>query len=62
MLSNAEAYKNAGQGFLQGYVNTSGITMIAGTVKPFVQERGNRPGFYGVQLRSWRECYAATCT
>ena len=59
--SNEEAFKNAGQGCLEGYANASGFVTIAGTVRPFTQERGNRPGFYGLRLWSWRECYNTAC-
>ena len=41
---------------ISGNITLEGVT-IAGTVKPFTQERDNRPGFYGVLLWSWRELY-----
>ena len=62
VAASTEVFTNAGQGCLEGYANANASIKIVGTVKPFTQERGNRPGFYGVQLWSWRECYTATCT
>lgn len=59
--NDTEVFTNTGQGCLEGYVNANKSIKIAGTVKPFTQERGNRPGFYGVQLWSWRECYNTAC-
>jgi hypothetical protein len=46
-----------GRTCLEGPVNTSGRITIAGNVSPFTLEGGNRPGFYSVQMRSWRELY-----
>lgn len=55
--SDTEVFTNTGQGCLEGYVNANRSIKIAGTVKPFTQDRGNRPGFFRLQLWSWREMY-----
>ncbi len=63
--TDKRAYNSTGGSCLKGYVNASGEVRIQGNISPFTLERGNRPGFYGVQLWSWRECYSydgTTCT
>lgn len=44
---------------LQGFINASGGITIAGSVKPTLPPdlAGKRPGFYGIELWSWRELY-----
>lgn len=44
---------------LQGFVNASGSIKIAGSVTPMTPAdlADKRPGFYGVELWSWRELY-----
>ena len=58
-----EVYTDTGgNSCMESFVNASGDIKIAGSVKPATQERGNRPGFYGMRLWSWRECYSTTCS
>ena len=58
-----EVYTDTGgQSCMESFVNASGDIKIAGSVRPATQERGNRPGFYGMRLWSWRECYSTTCS
>lgn len=60
--TNQRAYNaTGGNSCLKGYVNASGEIRIQGNIRPSTQERGNRPGFYGVRLWSWRECYNEAC-
>jgi hypothetical protein len=50
---------DTGKTCLQGFVNAEGDIKIAGNVSPMNTETtGNRPGFYGVKLWSWRELYS----
>lgn len=43
---------------LDGFVNASGNITIRGSVQPLASEEAlYRPGFYGVELWSWRELY-----
>lgn len=57
-----EVYTDTGGACMESFVNASGDIKIAGSVEPATQERGNRPGFYGMRLWSWRECYSTTCS
>lgn len=49
---------DTGNTCLEGFINASGPIKIAGDVEPFASEAvTDRPGFYGVELWSWRELY-----
>jgi hypothetical protein len=56
------SYTDTGNACMQTFTHTEGDMDIGGNPGAFTQERGNRPGFFGVRLWSWRECYTATCT
>jgi hypothetical protein len=57
-----EVYKDVGGTCMEAFIHATGDLKLAGTIRGFTQEKGNRPGFFGVRLFSWRECYSATCT
>lgn len=52
-------YDSGGNDTVQGFVIASGDMSIRGSTAPFVVTKGftTRPGFYGVNLWSWRELY-----
>jgi hypothetical protein len=50
-------YDDTGNTDMQSFVIASGDMKISGNVGAFTQERGNRPGFYGLNLWIWRELY-----
>lgn len=53
---------DTGNTCLDGFVNASGTVTIAGSAEPIAsKEVSARPGFYGVELWSWRECYSINC-
>jgi hypothetical protein len=53
-----EVYSDTGNTCMQAFINASGDIKIAGSVTPATEERGNRPGFYTMNLWSWRELYS----
>lgn len=57
--TDGESDDTGGNTCLQGYVNASGGIKIAGSVTPMTPAdlADKRPGFYGVELWSWRELY-----
>jgi hypothetical protein len=55
-------YSGQGNSCLKGYANTSGAINLQGNaLTTNVLNFGTRPGFYGVRVWSWRECYSPTC-
>ena len=56
------SYQDTGNACMQSFAHASGDIDIGGNPGAFTEERGNRPGFFGVRLWGWRECYSATCT
>ncbi len=56
-------YGSSGNDTVEGFVIADGNMTIRGTVAPFTvtEDLANRPGFFGVKLWSWRECYSTTC-
>lgn len=57
--TNTGLYTSGGNDTVEGFVIADGNMTIRGTVAPFAvtEDFANRPGFYGVQLWSWRELY-----
>lgn len=57
--TNTGKYDSGGNDSVQGFVIASGNMDIRGSVSPFVvtEDFTNRPGFYSVNLWSWRELY-----
>lgn len=57
-------YKSTGSPELDGFVLADGKMTIRGDVGALTVTDAwtNRPGFYGVKLWSWRECYNTTCS
>lgn len=57
--ADGESEDTGGNTCLQGFVNASGGITIAGSVTSMTPAdlAGKRPGFYGVELWSWRELY-----
>ena len=55
----AGTYDNKGNNTVEGFVVADGKMTIRGTVAPLSvnEDFTNRPGFYGVNLWSWRELY-----
>jgi hypothetical protein len=51
-------YENKGEFALRGFANVEGDLLLRGSVNP-LDTAGvtNRPGFYNIQLWSWREVY-----
>lgn len=61
--TDGESEDTGGNTCLQGFVNASGGVKIAGSVTPMSDEElAKRPGWYGAELWSWRECYTPTCS
>jgi hypothetical protein len=56
------AYQDEGNPCMQSFTHASGDMDIGGDVGAFTEERGNRPGFFGVRQWSWRECYSISCS
>lgn len=53
---------DTGKTCLEGFINAEGTVKIAGNVSPAnLPPDTKRPGFYGVDLWSWRECYNEAC-
>ena len=51
-------YRSRGNESVEGFVIADGAMIIRGTVAPLaVDTFTDRPGFYGVELWSWRELY-----
>ncbi len=51
-------YENKGEFALRGFVNVEGDLLLRGSVNPLdTASVTNRPGFYNIQLWSWREVY-----
>lgn len=51
-----------GRTCLDGYINATGTIKISGSVAPLsTSAEANRPGYFGVRLWSWRECYNVSC-
>lgn len=45
-----------------GFITADGGITLSGTPEPYASEEvQDRPGFYGVQQWSWRECYSEDC-
>lgn len=57
--STTGKYQSSGNDTVEGFVIADGNMTIRGTVAPFVvtDDFTNRPGFYGVDIWSWRELY-----
>ncbi|MDP8951592.1 MAG: hypothetical protein M3N18_05040, partial [Actinomycetota bacterium] len=56
------AYSSSGDACFEGYVRADGYIELGGTVRSDGEQNlSERPGFYGVRLWSWRECYSANC-
>ena len=57
-------YKSTGNPELNGFVLADGLMTIRGDAGAITitDDWTNRPGFYGVKLWSWRECYNSTCS
>ena len=56
------SYEDTGGACMESFAHASGDMDIGGNPGAVTQERGNRPGFFGIRLWSWRECYSTTCT
>lgn len=52
-------YENGGSGLVEGFAIASGDMEVRGSVSGFVvtEDFTTRPGFYGINLWSWRELY-----
>ncbi len=56
------AYSDSGGACSGGFVHAVGGIEIGGNVRSEgTQNLSERPGFYGLRLWSWRECYSANC-
>jgi hypothetical protein len=57
--TNTGKYDSGGSDTVQGFVIASGDMTIHGSTEPFAATKNftTRPGFYGVNLWSWRELY-----
>lgn len=57
--ADGESDDTGGNTCLQGFINASGSIKIAGSVTPMAPAdlADKRPGFYGIELWSWRERY-----
>jgi hypothetical protein len=55
-------YSNPEDACFEGFASADGGIDIAGSVvSDGALNLTDRPGFYGVRLWSWRECYSADC-
>jgi hypothetical protein len=55
-------YADSGDACFEGFVHADGGIEIGGSVRSDgTQNLSERPGFYGLKLWSWRECYSANC-
>ena len=55
-------YSDSGGACFAGFVHADGGIEIGGSARSDgAQNLTDRPGFYGVRLWSWRECYSADC-
>lgn len=55
-------YRSIGNTTVEGFVVSDGNMILRGDVAPLAAgDFTNRPGFYGVDLWSWRECYSEAC-
>jgi hypothetical protein len=55
-------YSDSGDACFEGFVHAYGGIEIGGSVRSDgAQNLSERPGFYGLKLWSWRECYSANC-
>ncbi len=55
-------YSSSGDACFEGFVHADGGIEIGGSVRSDgTQNLSERPGFYGLKLWSWRECYSANC-
>jgi Tfp pilus assembly protein PilX len=60
--SEVGSSQDSGKTCLDGFVNASSTITLAGSVRPSTTlNLDDRPGFYGVRLWSWRECYTTSC-
>jgi hypothetical protein len=57
-----DTYSNSEDACFEGFVRADGDLEIGGSVRSDgTQNLSERPGFYGLRLWSWRECYSADC-
>ena len=55
-------YTDSGDACFEGFVHADGGIEIGGSVgSDGTQNLSERPGFYGLKLWGWRECYSANC-